>query len=242
MGFTEISSILTPSEVSDLLDRLYSQFDALSQKHGVFKLETIGDSWVGVTNLTQLQSDHTARIVHFALDAARVAQATAIHLGKPEMGFVKLRMGFHAGPVVSNVIGTRNPRFCLFGDSMNTASRMESTSEAQKIQCSEVAMKLAQKQDRNLLFVFRGTVAIKGKVGIRARVSEIDDNHLRLPTKEFSTSAPPHHRVQCELIGATTSPQQFQSHKRNAAARNRRRHPTLHLSVIPTRPSRGSKN
>jgi len=163
VGFTTISSTLSPGEVSDLLDRLYTLFDELAGKHGVFKLETIGDAWVGVTNLTNTQDDHAARIARFSIDALRASQCTAIHPNKPEMGTVKIRVGFHSGPVVSNVVGTRNPRFCLFGDSMNTASRMESTSKALRIQCSDTAARLARQQDVTLKFTPRGTIKVKGK-------------------------------------------------------------------------------
>lgn len=163
VGFTRISSILSASQVSDLLDRLYTLFDGLAEKHGVFKLETIGDAWVGVTNLNRPQPDHAARIARFSMDALRAAQSTPIHLERPEMGNVQIRVGFHSGPVVASVVGTRNPRYCLFGDSMNTASRMESTSSPLRIQCSETAAELAKSQDESLKFSYRGKVKVKGK-------------------------------------------------------------------------------
>ena len=75
--------------------------------HGVFKLETIGDAWVGVTNLTQPQNKHAIRIVQFSTGTLHAAESIAIHPHKPEMGCIKLRIGFHSGPAVSNVVGTK---------------------------------------------------------------------------------------------------------------------------------------
>lgn len=95
VGFTNISSSLTPSEVSDLLDRLYVQFDELAGKHGVFKLETIGDAWVGATNLTESQDDHAARLARFSKDAMCAAQNTLVHPKWPDT-YVKIRVGMHS--------------------------------------------------------------------------------------------------------------------------------------------------
>lgn len=68
---------------------------------------------MAVTNLTKKQPDHCKRIAEFAIDAIRVANQTLIDKEDPTRGFVNIRVGFHSGPVVSNVVGSRNPRFCL---------------------------------------------------------------------------------------------------------------------------------
>eukprot|EP00980_Cylindrotheca_fusiformis_P006581 scaffold1387_cov103-Cylindrotheca_fusiformis.AAC.3 len=162
--FTDISRALPPVKVCQMLDRLYLAFDALANKHEVFKVETIGDAWVGVTNLEGNQNDsHTKRIAHFAVDAIAAAGNIRIDEDDPSSGNIHIRVGFHSGNVVSNVIGSLNPRYGLFGDTVNTASRMESLSLSDKIHCSDVAAKLLKEQDPTFPLRKRGKVAVKGK-------------------------------------------------------------------------------
>jgi len=163
VGFTDISAKLDPLKISEMLDRLYNSFDALSDYHDVFKVETIGDAYMAVTNLTTAQSDHCKRITEFAIDAIRVANQTLVDEENPSMGFVNIRVGFHSGSVVSNVVGTRNPRYCLFGDTVNTASRMESNSQKNRIHCSEISAKLLKKQCPRMRIYPRGRIDVKGK-------------------------------------------------------------------------------
>ncbi|KAK3238909.1 hypothetical protein CYMTET_51119 [Cymbomonas tetramitiformis] len=165
VGFTDISQELTALQVMDMLDRLYSKFDAVARKHGVFKVETIGDAYMAVSNLIIKREDHTKQICDFALDLVAVANTVQVLEGDVEHGTVQIRAGFHSGPVVASVVGSLNPRFCLFGDTVNTASRMESTSEKNRIHMSQNAAVLLQRQAQfsGLFVTCRGEIPVKGK-------------------------------------------------------------------------------
>jgi len=165
VGFTSISSSITVQKVSDMLDRLYLRFDALSHEHGVFKIETIGDAWMGVTNLVSEDQadDHSKRIAEFAIDAVQAAGETLIDLEDPDRGYVQIRVGFHSGPVLSNVVGSRNPKYSIFGDTVNTSARMESNSLPGCIHCSDRAAALLKIQAPDLPIAYRGEINVKGK-------------------------------------------------------------------------------
>lgn len=164
VGFTTIASKITPIQVSDMLDRLYLKFDALSEKHDVFKIETIGDAFVGVCNLVKKQpEDHAKRVALFALDTIKAAAETPVLPDDPSMGTVRIRVGIHSGPLVARVVGSRNPRYCVFGDTVNTTARMESNSLSMRIQCSDRAADLLKQQAPEMELEPRGMIPIKGK-------------------------------------------------------------------------------
>lgn len=164
VNFTTISQSLSPMKVSSLLDRLYLLFDRLARKHGIFKVETIGDAYMGVTNLNKKHpNDHVKRIAEFAIDVVAAANQVKIDEDDPESDSIRIRVGIHSGPVVSNVIGSLNPRYGLFGDSVNTAARMETNSSAGRIHCSERSAMLLAEQAPEITVKKRGTIVVKGK-------------------------------------------------------------------------------
>jgi len=164
VSYTTICSTLAADKVSNMLDRLYTKFDELSVIHGVTKIDTIGDAYLATTNLlSNHDSDHVARMARFAMDVIVAAKSTLVDEEDAAKGTVVIRAGFHCGPVVASVVGTRTKKFVLLGDTVNIASRMESTSKAGHIQCSEGAAKLLMAQDSNIPIRLRGLIQVKGK-------------------------------------------------------------------------------
>lgn len=110
-------------QVMLLLHQLFTRYDSLCRTHGVYKVETIGDCWMGATGLLADDPAHARRMVNFGREMILAAASVDSPIG----GTVRIRVGVHSGRVMSGIIGSIRARYCLFGDTVNTASRMEST-------------------------------------------------------------------------------------------------------------------
>ncbi|CAJ0598531.1 unnamed protein product [Cylicocyclus nassatus] len=158
-SFQQIVPLCQPKDVVYLLNNLFTRFDRLVVLQKVYKVETVGDSYMCVGGIPDLVDDHCEIICHLALGMLMEAQNVTDPIsGKP----LHIRAGIHTGPVVAGVVGAKMPRYCLFGDTVNTASRMESHSPVGRIHCSEAAVQSAQQTGR-FEFESRGKVQIKGK-------------------------------------------------------------------------------
>ncbi|KAK2863413.1 hypothetical protein Q5P01_002946 [Channa striata] len=161
VGFTQLSSSSTPYQVVDFLNKLYTTFDDIIDNHDVYKVETIGDAYMVVSGVPRENGIlHASEIASMALDLVGVCRTFRIP-HKPNTQ-LQIRAGIHSGPVVAGVVGTKMPRYCLFGDTVNTASRMESNSLALKIQCSSSTFYLLEEIGGYVLEC-RGTLQVKGK-------------------------------------------------------------------------------
>ena len=144
-GFTAWSSTREPTQVFTLLETVYGAFDSIAARRGVFKVETIGDSYVAVTGLPDPRKDHAVVMAKFARDCRERFREMCSNLEStlgPETGDLRLRIGLHSGPVTAGVLRGQKSRFQLFGDTVNTAARMESTGRVDKIQVSQTTADL----------------------------------------------------------------------------------------------------
>ncbi|XP_034035812.1 atrial natriuretic peptide receptor 2-like [Thalassophryne amazonica] len=186
VGFTQLSGASTPHQVVDFLNQLYTTFDDIIDNYDVYKVETIGDAYMVVSGVPQENGiNHAGEIASMALDLVSVCLNFKIP-HKPNTQ-LKIRAGIHSGPVVAGVVGTKMPRYCLFGDTVNTASRMESTSEALKIQVSGATADLLHTLQGYVL-TCRGTLNVKGKGDMTTWWLEAKKDEHRDPLLQSSES------------------------------------------------------
>jgi adenylate cyclase len=159
-GYTEQSSQITPTELVRFLDRLYTTFDRLVDRHGLEKIKTTGDAYMVVSGVPTPRPDHIEAIADLALDLSRAVAELRDPRGKP----VPLRMGIAAGPVVAGVVGARRFFYDVWGDAVNVASRMESTDVIGRIQVPE---NVFERLKHRFVLEERGMVEVKGKGAMR---------------------------------------------------------------------------
>jgi len=156
VGFTAFTKTLKPERLVKIIDSLFSRFDGLCDLHGVEKIKTIGDAYLAVAGVPDPFKDHAQRAASLALD---MMKAHSEFMTKEGLN-LDIRIGLHSGPVVAGVIGKRKYAYDIWGDSVNVASRMESTSLPGRIQISADTRQLLPAE---FLVQHRGETPIKGR-------------------------------------------------------------------------------
>ncbi|XP_044174474.1 atrial natriuretic peptide receptor 1-like [Acropora millepora] len=161
VGFTNLASESKPLEIVNLLNDLYTCFDHIIDCHDVYKVETIGDSYMVVSGLPKRNGiSHAGQIANMSLDLlSDMSHFEIKHLPEKQL---QLRIGIHTGSCVAGVVGLKMPRYCLFGDTVNTASRMESSGLALRIHVSSHCKEILDKIGGYYLEE-RGWTSMKGK-------------------------------------------------------------------------------
>ncbi|MEW2915921.1 adenylate/guanylate cyclase domain-containing protein [Ruegeria sp. ANG10] len=136
VDFTPRAAKLPPVDVVAFLNKIFSAFDSLAEKHGLGKVKTIGDAYMAAAGMPNPCNDPVHRVAEMALDV----QITVAQMSPDFAKGLQIRIGLHAGPVVAGVIGNRKPFYDVWGDTVNSASRMESNGEPGRIQVTSAVM------------------------------------------------------------------------------------------------------
>jgi class 3 adenylate cyclase/lipopolysaccharide biosynthesis regulator YciM len=158
--FTKISEKLSPEQLVDELHEYFTAFDALTVKHNIEKIKTIGDAYMAVGGLQGDFRDAARRVVCSALDLQAFMEAQKRTKAAQNKPFFEIRIGIHTGPLVAGIVGTHKFQYDVWGDTVNTASRLESAGERGKINISENTWLLVQDYFTSEP---RGNIQTKGK-------------------------------------------------------------------------------
>ena len=156
VGFTKFSEGLSAEVLVDVLNDIFTRFDSIADSRGLEKIKTIGDSYMAAAGLPVPVADHMVRAAHMALDMMEVMD----RFNEQSLYKLRVRIGINTGAVVAGVIGKRKFLYDLWGDVVNTASRMESHGVSGRIQVTDSTR---QRLDEPFMFEERGDIEIKGK-------------------------------------------------------------------------------
>jgi adenylate cyclase len=156
VGSTALALELTPDALIGVLNDVFSHIDDLAQRHGVEKIRTIGDNWMGVSGVPLSRADHALAAVRMALDVRDFIE----RYRTPERRSLAVRIGLNSGPLVAGVIGKHKFVYDIWSDTVNTASRMESQGMAGRVQVSETTYALVKD---DFVCEERGAIDVRGR-------------------------------------------------------------------------------
>lgn len=159
-GFTQLSETLSPSELVAMINECFSAFDLITEQRGIEKIKTIGDAYMAAGGLPTSNKTHATDVVHAALDIQAFMNEFSQRRKGAGLPFFEIRIGVHSGPVVAGIVGIKKFQYDIWGDTVNTAARMESSSETGKVNISQTTFDAISPK---FACTFRGEIEAKGK-------------------------------------------------------------------------------
>jgi class 3 adenylate cyclase len=153
-GFTTLTEALSPEEMLEVLNQIYSQFDTLVLKHDVEKIRTIGDNYMVASGIPTPRPDHAQALAAMALDMLSYCQMVELRVP------ISFRIGINSGPMTAGIVGIKKFQYDVWGDAVNVASRMESSGVPNQCQITTATYELIKDE---FMCERRGPVSIKGK-------------------------------------------------------------------------------
>jgi len=160
VNFTQVSEHLTPKELVAEIHTCFKTFDSIMEKYGLEKIKTIGDAYLAVSGLPTSDKRHAHRVVGAALEIRQFVEKHKLENISDNKEFLDIRIGIHSGPVVAGIVGVKKFAYDIWGDTVNTAARMEQSSEPGKITISETTHEFIKD---SFTFEDRGKVEVKNK-------------------------------------------------------------------------------
>ncbi|KAJ3031532.1 UNVERIFIED_CONTAM: Heat-stable enterotoxin receptor [Siphonaria sp. JEL0065] len=143
-NFTPLSQRTSTKDMLASLNNMWVEYDKISKKYGIYKVETIGDAFLGVVGAPERISDHADRAAEFSIDIIEMIKGFRLVTGEP----IQIRAGLNSGPVTAGILGESNPHWCIVGDTVTIASKMEATSKHMKIHIAESTYNLLKNSGR----------------------------------------------------------------------------------------------
>jgi class 3 adenylate cyclase len=228
--FDLFSSKLQPQQVVELLNILFYKFDKLVDVHHVHKVETIGAVYMVVGGCPDVTPNHAELVANLALDMIRCIPEVSSKIARKSWGDLvtnlNIRVGINTGGLMAGVVGIRNPRFKLFGDTVNVASRMETTNLPGQIQITEATNNVIYHKFHTAL---RGKVFVKGRGDMNTYFLRGKDGYIVPPASVVSRE----HGVSTDVVSAPRSPASGGASPTSGRARRTSRIPGASINAIP---------
>ncbi|HMQ07603.1 MAG TPA: adenylate/guanylate cyclase domain-containing protein [Saprospiraceae bacterium] len=174
--FTEMSEKLSPEEIVEIIDHHYKTFDRIIEKYAIEKIKTMGDAYLCVGGLPVESSDHSEKVIRASFEIIDSVQRFNEMRKSNNLPFCGIRIGVHTGTVVAGVVGHNKFAYDIWGDAVNTASRLQSAGEPGKVNISHITY---EKVSQKFEFVNRGKIKVKNKADIDMYYVEVPINHTK---------------------------------------------------------------